>query len=204
MLDNAFKHLLKAGFKIKLRKCAFFKEQIHYLDHLVSGTSILPPADKIEALMKLKPATNVKEVRQFLGLTGYYWIFICIYADIADTLNSLTHVKAQTSVWTPECQAGFNTLCLRLTNTAIVQLPDPNKPYLLFTDANKFYYSGVLTQASTADSNKAPLTSIESQTQDLQLSSNIIHPEAYILVTSVRASVEGPWLQKNASVYSCQ
>ena len=48
-----------------------FKEQIHYLGHLVSGTSILLITDKIEALLKLKPQTNIKEVRHFLSLTGY-------------------------------------------------------------------------------------------------------------------------------------
>ena len=42
MLDNALKCLLKAKLKIKLSKCSFFKEQIHYLGHLVTGTSILP------------------------------------------------------------------------------------------------------------------------------------------------------------------
>ena len=77
----------------------------------------------------------------------------------------------------------------RLDNTPIVQLPDPNKSYLLFTDASKFSYSGVLTQASTEVSNEAfmkiltsdaPLISIESQTQDLQLEFNVIHPVAYI------------------------
>ena len=36
MLDKAFKCLLKAGLKMKLSKCSFFKEQIHYLGHLVS------------------------------------------------------------------------------------------------------------------------------------------------------------------------
>ena len=62
MLDIAFKHLLKAGLKIKLSKYLFFKEQIHYLGHLVSGTSILPLANKIEVPMKLKPPKNIKEV----------------------------------------------------------------------------------------------------------------------------------------------
>ena len=61
MLDKAFKHLLKARLKIKLSKFSFFKEQIHYLGYLVSGTSILPLTDKIEALMKLKPPTNIKK-----------------------------------------------------------------------------------------------------------------------------------------------
>ena len=35
MISNAFKHLQKPGIKIKLIKCSFFKEQIHYLGHLV-------------------------------------------------------------------------------------------------------------------------------------------------------------------------
>ena len=55
MIEKAFRCLLNAGLKIKLNKCLFFKEQIHYLGHLVSGTSILPLAYKTEALMKLKP-----------------------------------------------------------------------------------------------------------------------------------------------------
>ena len=116
--------------------------------------SILSFADKIEAHMKLKPPTNIKEVRHFLGLTRYYCKFICNYADIAYPLNFMTH-KAQLFIWTLECQASFDMLHLRLANTPIVQLPDPNKTYFLFTDANKFCYSGVLTQAITTDSNEA-------------------------------------------------
>ena len=90
MLDKAFKCLLKAGLKIKLSKCSFFKEQIHYLGHLVSGKSILPFANKTEALMKLKLPTNIEEVRHFLRLTGYYQKFICNYVDIVYPLNCLT------------------------------------------------------------------------------------------------------------------
>ena len=60
--------------------------------------------------------------------------------------------KSQPFVWTPECQASFDMLHSQLTNTPIVQLPDPNKPYLLFTDARKCFYSSMLTQASTEDS----------------------------------------------------
>ena len=55
ILNSAFKCLSKAGLKIKLSKCSFFKEQTHYLSHLVSGTSILQLLGKIEALMKLHP-----------------------------------------------------------------------------------------------------------------------------------------------------
>ena len=120
MLDKGFKHLLKARLKNKLSKCSLLKEQIHYLDHLVSGMSILPLSDRIEALMKLKPPTNINLVRHFLGLTRYYHIFICNYLDIAYPLNCLTH-KAQPFIWTLACQASFDMLHLRLANTPVVQ-----------------------------------------------------------------------------------
>ena len=77
MLNKAYECFPKVELKIKLRKFSFFKEQIHYLGHLVSGMSILPIADNIEALMKLKPPTNNKEVRYFLRLAGYYQKFLC-------------------------------------------------------------------------------------------------------------------------------
>ena len=179
--------LLTAALKIKLSKCSFFKEQMHYSGHLVSGTSIFPLADKIKTLMKPKPPTNVKEVRHFLGLTGYYHKFICSCADIAQPLNCLTY-KSESFILTPECQASFDMLWSRLTNTPIVCLPDPSKPYLPFTDASKFFF-GILTQASTKECNEAhkrmitsetSLTTIESQTQDLELPSSVVHPVAYI------------------------
>ena len=54
-------------------------------------------------------------------------------------------------------------LWLGLTNTPIGQLPDPNKPYLLFTDASKFCYLGVLTQASMKESYEALMRILTSE-----------------------------------------
>ena len=48
MINNTFECLQKASPKIKLSKCSFFKEQIHYLGHLVSRNALLPLMDKIK------------------------------------------------------------------------------------------------------------------------------------------------------------
>ena len=80
MINNVFESLHKAGLKIKLSKCSFLKEQIHYLGHLVIGNSILLLMDKTEALMKLSPPTNINKVRHFLSLISYYRKFICNYS----------------------------------------------------------------------------------------------------------------------------
>ena len=86
--------------------------------------------------MKLKSPVNIKEVRHFIGLTGYYQKLICNYADIMHPLNCLK-CKAQPFIWTPECQASFNMLQSLHANTPVVHLPEPNKPHLLFTDVRQ-------------------------------------------------------------------
>ena len=120
--------------------------------------------------------------------------------DITHPLSCLTH-KSQPFIWTQECQVVFNMLCSQLTNTPILQLPDLNKPYQLFIDMSKFCYSGALTQASTEDSNEAllriltsedPLKIVESQTQDLWLQSNVIHPVVYISCSSSQNQCRWP------------
>ena len=60
--------------------------------------------------MKLKPATNIKEVRHFLSLKDYYQKFICNYADISHPLNCLVH-KYQSFIWCPECQSSLDMFC---------------------------------------------------------------------------------------------
>ena len=106
MFDKVFQCLLKARLKIKFSKCSFFQEQIHYLGHLVSGMPILPFAKKIEALMKLKSPTNIKEVKIFLRLTGYYQKFLCNYVDIAHPFK-LLNVQIPTFCLDPRMSIQF-------------------------------------------------------------------------------------------------
>ena len=115
---------------------------------------------------------------------GCYRKFIINYAEIAHTLNCLTR-KSQPFIWTPDCQSSFDILCSHLANTPIIQLPNPNKPYLLFREVSKYCYLGVPSQASTDKFNDVlawllsdndPLTSVETQTQDLKLNANLVHP----------------------------
>ena len=104
------------------------------------------------------------------------------------TCLALLNKKTQPFIWTPHSKASFDMLHLQLANTPIVQLQDPSKPYFLFMDSSKHFYSGVLIQTSKDESikalllisNNAPLTSVMSQTPDLKLHSISIHPVAYI------------------------
>ena len=92
--------------------------------------------------------TNSTEVKQFLGLVGYYRKFIPCFTDITRPLNFLTRKRVEFE-WTEICQQNFDLLKNALTTEPILVYPDPNKPYVLFTDASKYAWSCVLTQEHT-------------------------------------------------------
>ena len=85
-----FDRLRQAGLKLKLQKCDFFKKHIQYLGHLISDEGIQPLPEKLESIRKVSVPTNPKEVKQFLGLVGYYRKFIPRFADISRVLTKLT------------------------------------------------------------------------------------------------------------------
>ena len=71
-LEEIFGRLKAAGLKLKLEKCCFFKKHIQYLRHLISAEGIQPLPEKLESIAKMPAPKNPKEVKQFLGLVGYY------------------------------------------------------------------------------------------------------------------------------------
>ena len=89
--------------------------------------------------------TTPKEIKQFLGLVGYYRKFIPRFADIARPMTNLTKQDIPFE-WTMQCQAAFEMLKEAIITSPILKYPDPNKGYTLFTDASKYAWACVLTQ----------------------------------------------------------
>ena len=98
---------------------------------------------------------TAKEVKQFLGLIGYYWKFVRRFADISKPLTKLTRHNV-TFEWTEQCQKAFNHLCELLMEYPILHYPDLVQGYILYTDASGIRWSGVLTQEHTDDKGKEP------------------------------------------------
>ena len=89
-LEEIFVRLRKFGLKMKREKCSFFKKHIQYLGHLVleKGFELLP--EKLESICKMPAPRTAKDVKQFLGLIGYYRKFVPHFADISRPLTKLT------------------------------------------------------------------------------------------------------------------
>ena len=86
-IQEIFKRLEAADLKMKRSKCDFFKKHIHYLGHLISVDGIRPLKDKLDTICDMPAPHNSEEVKQFLGLVGYYRKFVLRFTDLSRPLT---------------------------------------------------------------------------------------------------------------------
>ena len=190
-LEIVFSHLQDAGLKMKCSKCDFFKSEIHYLGHLISPEGISPLPNKLDSIKHMPVPNSMKEIKQFLGLTGYYRKFVPRFADISRPLTTLTK-KDTKFKWTPVCQKSFELLKETLCGKPILKYADTSKPYTLYTDASKFGWAGVLTQPQTtvidgkSTTTDHPVTFVSGIFRGSQLNWAALTKEAFAIYMSVK------------------
>lgn len=67
-----FQLLEQHQFKVKLSKCSFAVQELHYLGHVLSPNGVSTDPSKLTIVQNWPTPSNVKELRSFLGLAGYY------------------------------------------------------------------------------------------------------------------------------------
>ena len=187
-LKEIFVRLRKFGLKMKREKCSFFKKHIQYLGHLVSERGFEPLPEKLESIRKMPAPRTAKEVKQFLGLIGYYRKFVPRFADISRPLTKLTRHNVVFE-WTDQCSKAFNHLRELLMEYPILRYPDPKQGYILYTDASGIGWSGVLTQEHLDEKGKSknhPICYVSGQFRGSQLNWAALTKEAYAIYMSVR------------------
>ena len=190
-LETVFSHLREAGLKMKRSKCDFFKSKIHYLGHLISPEGISPLPNRLDCIQHMPVLKNVKEIKQFLGLTGYYRKFVPKFADISRPLTTLTK-KDKKFKWTAACQKSFDLLKETLCGEPVLKYADTNKPYTLYTDASKFSWAGVLTQSHTtvidgkSTTTDHPVAFVSGLFRGSQLNWAALMKEAFAIYMSVK------------------
>ena len=132
------------SFFAKLTKCDFCKDSVHYLGHVISAKGVEVDNSKIDIILSWPLPYTIKQLRGFLGLTGYYRRFVKGYATIAFPLTKM--LKHDSFYWTPESETTFKLLNQALTSTPILALPNFLLSFEVETDASTTGIGAVLTQ----------------------------------------------------------
>ena len=180
-IEEIFNRLECFGLKMKREKCDFFKKHIQFLGHLIAKDGFTPLPEKLESIRNMPKPKTPKEVKQFLGLIGYYRKFVPRFSDIATSLTNLTRHDTE-FIWTEKCNKAFKHLKELLMQHPILRYPDPNHGYTLFTDASGIGWAGVLTQEFEDDKGKKKQHLIRGSQQNWAA----LTKEAYAIYMAVR------------------
>jgi hypothetical protein len=129
-LRQVFSLLEKDGWLLKLSKCRFAKQEIAYLGHVISANGVATDPSKIQSIQARPHPQDIKQLRSFLGLAGYYRNFVQRYALLARPLTDLLK-KGVCFVWTPAHDSAFEAL-----KAALVTAPS----WLCPTSPRRFTY----------------------------------------------------------------
>jgi hypothetical protein len=139
--------LREAGLYAKRNKCELFKHEIEFLGHHVGRDGLRVMQDKIRGVQSWPTPRNASELRSFLGLSGYYRRFVAGFSGRAAPLHDLTHTaEGRRFEWQPRHQAAFDSLKAALTAAPVLQLSDPDRQYVVDTDASDYAVGAVLQQ----------------------------------------------------------
>ncbi|KAA0042009.1 Transposon Ty3-I Gag-Pol polyprotein [Cucumis melo var. makuwa] len=142
-LEKVLSTLRDHALYVNRKNCSFARLKIEYLGHIISG-GVEVDLEKVRSIADWPVPTNVREVRGFLGLSGYYRRFVQNYGSIAAPLTQL--LKKGGFVWNKEAEEAFEKLKRTMSSLPVLALPNFDQPFEIETDASGVGVGAVLTQ----------------------------------------------------------
>ncbi|GJX97370.1 transposon ty3-I gag-pol polyprotein [Tanacetum coccineum] len=118
----------------KKSKYVFGTAQVKYLRHVISNQGVATDPAKISAMVDWPTPTTLKQLRGFIGLTGYYRRFIKNYRVIAQPLIAL--LKRNAFQWTKQATQSFQALKTAMVQAPVLKLPNFDELFVVETDAS--------------------------------------------------------------------
>ncbi|GJW35511.1 putative reverse transcriptase domain-containing protein [Tanacetum coccineum] len=137
--------LKKEELYAKFSKCEFWIPKVQFLGHVIDSQGIHVDPAKIESIKDWASPKSPTEIRQFLGLAGYYRRFIEGFSKIAKPMTKLTQKKVKFE-WGDKQEAAFQLLKQKLCSAPILALPEGSEDFIAYCDASKKGLGAVLMQ----------------------------------------------------------
>nr|GFC65024.1 putative reverse transcriptase domain-containing protein [Tanacetum cinerariifolium] len=129
----------------KFSKYEFWIPKVQFLGHVIDKKGIHVDPAKIESVKDWESPKSPTEIRQFLGLTGYYRRFIEGFSKFAKPMTKLTQRKVKFE-WGNKQEAAFQLLKQKLCSAPILALPEGSEDFIVYCDPSNKGLGAVLTQ----------------------------------------------------------
>ena len=144
LLSLVLTRLQDVGFTINPLKCKWAVQETDFLGHWLTPEGVKPWRKKIEAILRLQPPVNAKQLRSFLGMVNYYRNMWPRRTHVLAPLTELTGKR--TFVWTPKHQQAFDRMKALIAADALLVFPDRSVPFDVETDTSEYQLGSVIKQ----------------------------------------------------------
>lgn len=183
-LRSVFDKLSKAGFRLNLKKCDFFKPEIKYLGHIINKEGLHKDPGKIQAVMGCPRPQNVSEVRAYAGMVNYYGRFVSNLSTLLQPLYKL--LRAGTDFkWSQECEKAFLESKEAICSDVSLAHFDPEITLKLVCDASNIGLGAVLLHVYS-DNTEKPISFASRVLNKHEIRYSVIHKEALAIYWGVR------------------
>ncbi|GKF08374.1 putative reverse transcriptase domain-containing protein [Tanacetum coccineum] len=134
-LKAILEFLKKEELYAKFSKCEFWIPKVQFLGHVIDSQGIHVDPTKIESIKDWESPKSPMEIRQFLGLVGYYRRFIEGFSKIAKPMTKLTQKKVKFE-WGDKQETSFQLLKQKLCSAPILDLSEGSKDFIVYCDAS--------------------------------------------------------------------
>nr|GFC67352.1 putative reverse transcriptase domain-containing protein [Tanacetum cinerariifolium] len=124
-----FYHILRC-FKQRVGRCIDAKREVQFIGHVIDSQGIHVDPAKIESVKDWASPKSPMEIRQFLGLAGYYRRFIAGFSKSAKPMTKLTQKKVKFE-WGDKQEAAFQLLKQKLYSAPILALPEGSEDFIV-------------------------------------------------------------------------
>nr|GEW97792.1 putative reverse transcriptase domain-containing protein [Tanacetum cinerariifolium] len=144
-LKQILELLKKDELYAKFSKCEFWIPRVQFLGHVIDSKGIHVDPAKIDSIKDWASPKSPTEIRQFLGLAGYYRRFIEGFSKIAKLMTKLTQKNVKFE-WGEKEEAAFQLIKRKLCRAPILALPKGSENFIVYCDASHKGLGAVLMQ----------------------------------------------------------
>ena len=172
----------KAGLTLSIKKCSFAQQEVKYLGHIIGSGKHRPDPDRLRVVEEMKVPTTKKQLRQMMGLFSYYRSYVKNFAMIAKPLTDMTAArKPMTLNWGENEQSAFDDLRQKICQAPVLAVPQPGKPFRLYTDTSAIAVGCQLAQCDDCG-DEHPVAYASAKLTVTQCNWAVIEREAYAIV----------------------
>ena len=145
-------------------KCRFFVPEVEFCGHILRNGTRSPAPGKLSAIENWERPTTITELRAFLGFTNYYSSYVQGYSDVVARLQDKLKVPREVGKkgskaridWSDSDEECFQEIKRRLCANLVLQRVNPDRPFVLRTDASTYAVGATLEQLREGDGVPSP------------------------------------------------